>query len=234
VRARDLQGSVRLSPVTDPRPPSPVDRPTTTSVTLLGRLRDPADAEAWREFDARYRELILWFLRRRGLQIADAEDVAQSVIAKLIGGLRTFEYDRDKQGFRAYLYRCARSALADFGSRQKSAGRAVAVHGNALSSPDAEGETFAAFEREWVNHHYRMATRRFRAETDGRGGALLEATIAGTTVREIAAELSMTEAAVYKAQQRLRDRLEELIAQQLRDEDPEYGWRAHHPPDTST
>lgn len=50
--------------------------PATTSLTLLERLRNPDDSVAWREFDTRYRELIVWFVRRRGVEAADAEDCA--------------------------------------------------------------------------------------------------------------------------------------------------------------
>lgn len=196
---------------------------TTTSLTLLSRLRNPADDAAWREFDARYRDLISWFLRRRGLQVADAEDVTQHVIAKLVSGLRTFEYDRARAGFRTYLYRCVRNALSDFSSRQAGAGRAVSMNGQTRDAGgiEAPDDWQAEFEREWVDHHYRQAARRFRAETDQRGAAILDATIAGQPPKVIAESLGMTEPAVYKAQQRLRDRLRELIAEQVADEELE-------------
>jgi RNA polymerase sigma-70 factor (ECF subfamily) len=204
------------------------DGDTTTSLTLLGRLRDPADAEAWREFDARYRGLISWFLRRRGLQLADVEDVTQQVITKLVGGLRSFEYDRERAGFRTYLYRCVRNALSDFRSRQAAAGRAVSMNGETheAGGMEAPDSWRAEFEREWADHHYRLATRRYRVEANERGAAILDATIAGRTAKEIAEELGMTEAAVYKSQQRLRERLKELIAGQVRDEELSHERRA--------
>lgn len=193
----------------------------TTSVTLLGRLRDPADAVAWREFDARYRELIVSFLRRRGLQVADAEDAAQIVVKKLVSAFRTFEYDATKRGFRAYLYRCTQSVMADHFARQAGRGKLVSLNDGELGNNGAaeSEEAFAAFEREWVDHHYRLAARRYRASADERSIAVLEATMANRGVRTIADDLGMTEAAVYKAQQRLRERLSELIAEQLRDEE---------------
>ena len=200
------------------------NQPSATSLTLLDRLRDPADAAAWREFDARYRELIVWFLRRRGLQVADAEDAAQQVIAKLVRGLQSFEYDRSKRGFRAYLYRCTRSVLSDHFSRQAGRMETVSLHsGDVGEHPNAAGgsqdDTFDAFEREWVDHHYRLAVQRYRYAADPRSVAVLEATMAGRGAQAIAAELNMTDAAVHKAQQRLRDRLKELIAEQLHDEE---------------
>lgn len=199
----------------------------TTSVTLLGRLRDSADAQAWREFDRRYRELIVRFLRSRGLQVADCEDTAQTVITKLISGLRSFEYDGAKGGFRAYLFRCTRSGLADFFQRQAGSSSPVVLPSGSENGTDrSEDDAFAEFEREWVSHHYRLATQRYRTSADERGIAMLEAMLAGRSVRMICEELHMTEAAVHKAQQRLRDRLRALIAEQLADEEDRHEPRA--------
>jgi RNA polymerase sigma-70 factor (ECF subfamily) len=192
----------------------------------VGRLKDPADAQAWREFDQRYRDLIVRFLRCRGLQLADAEDCAQAVLAKLVTGLRAFQYDAARGGFRAYLYRCARSALADFFARKGKAS-APATAGDATpvargsGAATEEDPLFAEFERQWVDHHYRIAVARLRETADARTIAMLDATIAGRPARDVAQEMGMTEAAVHKAHQRVRDRLRTLIEEQVRDEEPD-------------
>jgi hypothetical protein len=43
-----------------------------TSATLLGRLRDPRDQEAWGTFARRYRDRIFGWCVRWGLQDEDA------------------------------------------------------------------------------------------------------------------------------------------------------------------
>src|SRR4051794_3741297 len=74
-----------------------------TSITLLERLRDnPADPEAWERFVARYRPRIVGWCSERGLQPADAEDVAQSVLTKLLHTMKLFRYDPSRS-FRAWL-----------------------------------------------------------------------------------------------------------------------------------
>ena len=52
-----------------------------TQHTLIQRLRDPADQEAWQRFESGHRELVVRFAMRRGLQRQDAEDVAQAEFA---------------------------------------------------------------------------------------------------------------------------------------------------------
>ena len=83
-----------------------------TQVTLLGRLRDPADERAWQTFEGRYRELIVRFSIRQGLQFTDAEDTAQAVLASLVRAMRTFEFDPKKGRFRDYLFRAVRNEIA--------------------------------------------------------------------------------------------------------------------------
>ncbi|HKB35845.1 MAG TPA: sigma factor, partial [Gemmataceae bacterium] len=52
-----------------------------TRPSLLVRIRDAADREAWRQFVELYAPLVYRFARRRGLQDADAADLAQDVLS---------------------------------------------------------------------------------------------------------------------------------------------------------
>ena len=55
----------------------------TTRVSLLVRLRDPADGEAWQTFVDVYAPLVYSYCRRKGLQEADASDVTQEVLTQV-------------------------------------------------------------------------------------------------------------------------------------------------------
>src|SRR6516164_639122 len=58
---------------------------STTSVSLLSRIRrDPSQPETWNEFVKRYAPKIYRWCRQWRLQEADAEDVTQNVLAKLV------------------------------------------------------------------------------------------------------------------------------------------------------
>ncbi len=60
-----------------------------TSPTLLLRLRDLSDKDAWNEFLNRYGPKIYGWCRRYHLQEADATDVSQEVLAKLVKAMRS-------------------------------------------------------------------------------------------------------------------------------------------------
>src|SRR5581483_3188670 len=63
-----------------------------TRPSLLMRLRDAGDAGAWATFVDVYTPLVYGYLRRRGLQDADAADVAQEVMTEVARSIRAFEY----------------------------------------------------------------------------------------------------------------------------------------------
>jgi RNA polymerase sigma-70 factor (ECF subfamily) len=85
-----------------------------TSPTLLGRLsRLPTDQAAWSEFNERYGRKIYGWCRHWHLQQADAEEVTQEVLLKLIQKLRSFRYD-PARSFRAWLKTVAHHAWRDF------------------------------------------------------------------------------------------------------------------------
>jgi RNA polymerase sigma-70 factor (ECF subfamily) len=99
------------------------DAQSITSITLLGRLQGATpDEMAWREFVNRYGPKIQGWCRKRQLQEADAEDLTQTVLTKLVSRLRTFRYD-PSQSFRAWLKTVTLHALADFAAQRHRPGQ---------------------------------------------------------------------------------------------------------------
>lgn len=191
----------------------------TTQPSLLSRVRDASNDAAWREFDAKYRELILRYSRARGLQPADAEDVRQITMSNLAKSLRTFEYASDKGRFRNYLGQVVRSAISRHFRRPEI--RARALDSGVLATVEAadSGDADELWEQEWVRHHYRLAMETVRKTYEPRSVEMFDRLLAGGSVDKVAAEFDSTPQAVHKVKQRIRKRLTELIALQVREED---------------
>jgi RNA polymerase sigma factor (sigma-70 family) len=185
-----------------------------TRATLLSRVRNASDVAAWREFEDRYRELLVRFCVSRGVQHADAEDVVQVVMANVSRAMASFQYDPSRGRFRDYLFRCARNAISQVARRPNVRAAALDDHDGSVPSGEA-----AAWEREWVAHHYRLALATVRETFDARSVELFEKNVAGMSVASIAREYEMSEQAVHKVRQRIRARMEELVAQQVAEED---------------
>src|SRR5262245_66540604 len=74
----------------------------TTSVSLLERLREPAQQEAWGRFVDLYTPLIYYRARRVGSSPEEAADLVQDVLTLLVQKLPAFRYDPEKS-FRGWL-----------------------------------------------------------------------------------------------------------------------------------
>jgi RNA polymerase sigma-70 factor (ECF subfamily) len=160
------------------------------------------------------------FCRRRGVPHVDAEDVVQKVMVNLASSLPQFIYDPQRGQFRQYLFRCLQNAIAEWAARpvrrwqplhtvtagSDECGRAVEDHAH-------------VWEQEWVAHHYRLALSTVRQTFEPRSMEVFNRNLAGASVADLAREYGMSEQAIYKLRQRIRDRLEELIAEQVREED---------------
>jgi len=114
---------------------------TATSLTLLDRLQNRDDETAWTEFVAPLRALILNWCRKWGLQPADAEDVAQTVLFRVAARMGTVRYDPTRS-FRAYLKTLTHYAFCDLLAARKKpgagSGDSVVLH--LLTSVEARDE----------------------------------------------------------------------------------------------
>ncbi len=190
-----------------------------TRASLLSRVRDVSDDAAWREFEGKYRELILRYAISRGLQHADADDVRQIVMVNLSKALRGFHYSAERGRFRDYLGQVVRNAISRHLSRPKMAPSALDSNVLAAVSEGGESATDEAWEHEWVNHHYRQAMKAVRESFDVRSVNIFEQLLAGESVVAVAAANGTTTEAVHKSKQRIRDRMKDLIIAQIREED---------------
>jgi RNA polymerase sigma-70 factor (ECF subfamily) len=126
-----------------------------TRVSLIERVSNPGDADAWAEFVAIYEPVMIGYLRAssrcRGLDASDVDDLVQTVFIKLFRTLPRFTLDRRRGRFRTFLYRMTMNAMIDHlraGRRRTTTSEPVEElpDTNAPQEPDSQ----------W-NEHYRRA-----------------------------------------------------------------------------
>src|SRR5687768_11644609 len=94
-----------------------------TRPSLLVRIRNPMDADAWAQFVELYGPVVYHFSRRRGLQDADAADLTQTVFQTIAHDIRRFNYDASRGLFRGWLFRVVRNQFHKLYSQQRLAVR---------------------------------------------------------------------------------------------------------------
>jgi RNA polymerase sigma-70 factor (ECF subfamily) len=190
----------------------------TTHATLLARVAEGVDPEAWSEFHRRYGELIRGFALRRGLQAADCDDIAQEVLLILAKSMGGFKYDPAKGKFRSYLKTLVLRAV--YGKiRQKRGERSLGDMDVEQKGSASESETEEIWEEEWRQYHVRQAMQRLEAEfNESDRMAFSQYAMRGMAAAEVAEALGLSLDQVYQAKSRILKRLSSLIAEQIEDE----------------
>lgn len=87
--------------------------PGSTSPSLLAGLREQ-QPDAWQRMVRLYAPLVYGWCRKRGLQQADAEDVAQEVFRAVLARIGTFRRERPGDTFRGWLWTITWHKLGDY------------------------------------------------------------------------------------------------------------------------
>ncbi|MDI1289118.1 MAG: sigma-70 family RNA polymerase sigma factor [bacterium] len=185
-------------------------------MSLIARLSEEADGVAWAEFWIRYGDLIRGFCIRRGLQAADIDDIAQDVMLSLTKAMPGFQYDPAKGLFRSYLKTVVIHAIGrKFGQKRLPVRLQATETEPVPDGPDDEPH----WEAEWRRYHYRRAMMTLENEFTDRDRDIFHryATL-GQPVAAVAADFSLSEAAIYQIKTRFLRRLTETIRTQVADE----------------
>ena len=185
-----------------------------TRASLIYRIRDGADSDAWAQFVDLYGPLIYRYARRKGLQDSDSADLSQSVLHEVAQSIDRFDYDPSLGRFRNWLFVIARHKL----SRHY---RAAEKH------PEATGDTATLdllretagqdesdeWEEEYRRHLVAWASDQIRSEFNEKTWtAFCRTAIDGEKPADVARDLQMKTGSVYMAKNRILKKLREIIA----------------------
>lgn len=195
----------------------PVTRPS-----LLVRLRNSRDEEAWSEFSAVYEPVIYRMAQRRAMQDADAREIVQEVLMSVATAIDRFDVDA-VGSFRGWLSQITRNATIDrlrkLTSRHETIDASGVVRkldetaGNEHSIGDA---ILSEFEQDRRKQLFRWAASRVRQRTgEVNWMAFWKTSVDGRSVAEVALELKISEGAVYVARCRILKRIREIVHDRL-------------------
>ncbi len=193
-----------------------------TTTALLNNLHDADNDAAWREFDDRYRPILLGFSRRLGLSDADAVDVAQETTIQFIKEYREGKYDRGRGRLRSWLLAIARFRVA--GIYRKRATNRISRGESAMVDLPRDDELEAAWDTERRMTILRKALEQLQANTriaDKTVRAFEMVALQQLPPSHVAQELGINENDVYLAKSRVASKLREIVAglESIYDED---------------
>lgn len=192
------------------------DSPATRQ-SLLVRLRDPRDGQAWVEFVAIYTPLIDRLARANGLQSADAADLAQEVFRAVAGAIDRYDPDPARGSFRGWLFRIARNLMINLIAARRVRPQATGdsdVQELLERVPAPDGAETAFFDLEYRRGLFVWAADQVRGEfRQSTWQAFWLTAVEGQAASAAAATIGISIGAVYIARSRVMARLKTIIEQ---------------------
>ncbi|MEL6105535.1 MAG: sigma-70 family RNA polymerase sigma factor [Planctomycetota bacterium] len=179
-----------------------------TRPSILLRVQDSNDHEAWTVFESIYRPAMVRAAKLRGLQPADAEDVAQTILARLSQHPPQFASEAGDAKFRTWLARVTENAVIDKFRKQQ---RDAALISRSLESPD-ESSFQTCLQLEYQREVFQWAARIIRGEfSEDAWNSFWRTTIERDSVEQVARELERTPGSIYSSRARIMRRLREQV-----------------------
>lgn len=189
--------------------------PPLTRVSLLTRLKDGADTDAWVEFVRLYGPVVYGFARKRGLQDADAADLMQEVLRSVARNAVKLEYDPTRGTFRGWLYTVTRNKIYNFLTAQKNRPRSTGEEGSRErldSLPSRESDRPDDWELEYQRRLSAKAMDAVKGEFQpNTWSAFWGTAVEGRPAQDVGTELKMSPGAVYVAKSRVLARLRDEV-----------------------
>jgi RNA polymerase sigma-70 factor (ECF subfamily) len=185
-----------------------------TQPSLLVRLQDPRDQDAWRQFVRIYAPVVYGYARQRGLQDADAADLTQEVLQAVTTAAGRLDYDPRRGSFRGWLFTVAHHKLYDFLARRRRECRGSGDSNGQLllEQLPAREEDAAAWDEEYARRLFAWAADQVRGSFhETTWNAFWRTAVEGQSGKEVAEALGMTVAAVYLAKSRVMARLKKCL-----------------------
>jgi len=188
-----------------------------TRITLLARLRQEGDAQAWTTFVDLYTPLVFRYCRNRNLQDADARDVAQQVLAAVHRFIGKFEYDREKGRFRNWLGAVTAHEISRYQRKERRPGKGAGEGWGDDLAKLASASVDPCWVEEFNAYIFQLALERIRQEFDAEVWQAFDLTWLQDVQPRVAANtLGKPPAWIYKARykviERLRKELEYLTS----------------------
>ncbi len=184
-----------------------------TRVSLLLRVADSGDAEAWEQFVELYRPVIWNLARTRGLQPADADDLVQTVLWSVAGAVERFDPNDRRATFRTWLKTIARRAIVNALTRRPADVGAGGTDANLClqNLPDDDPAT-RRVEQQYRREIFQSAARRIQPEfTESTWIAFWQTVVEGQSIDAVAEANRRSRGSIYTARTRVLNRLKAVV-----------------------
>ena len=187
-----------------------------TRDSLLVQIRDPRDHVAWEEFSRVYRPVVYRLARSRGIQDADAQDLAQRVLMSVASAIGSWRRNGEGTKFRHWLRRVARNETFKFLTRRPQdlgyggSSAMNILNASAENCPSLDEEIELEYRRQLIRRAAEIVRERVDETT---WLAFSRTMVDGLSISDVAKELKCNEGTVYTARSRMVRRIRAAVCE---------------------
>jgi len=184
-----------------------------TRASLILKIQDPNDQQAWDEFVRLYQPVVFRVARSKGLQEADAMEVVQTVFVSIAASIDRWTQEDPEVKFRHWLLRVAKNATLNALTRrpadQGGAGAEILAE---IEARDRQSESL--IELEYRRELFIRAAEIVRGDFATETWKAFELTaIEGLSNESAARELGKSIGTIYAARSRIIKRLGDTVVE---------------------
>jgi RNA polymerase sigma factor (sigma-70 family) len=147
----------------------------------------------------------------------------QEVLRSVTGAIGRLDYDKQRGGFRAWLFTITRNKLSTFASRRRSQTQASGDSGQhelLAAHPDSSFSLDEDWEREFQRQLAAQAMQIIQAEFEGKTWqAFWQTAVDGLSAAEVSRQIGLSPGAIYVAKSRVLARLKAEVERLMAEAD---------------
>lgn len=189
-----------------------------TRYTLIKRLQDQHDKDAWATFNETYEGYIYSVLTRIGATHDEAIDLRQDILLKLWTKLPEFEYEPKKGKFRSWL--CLMIQNTTYTYFSSTGAERERIHKYFLEHPPSTSDSdplLKLMNQEWKSYLTKQALANIEKHSSSQSISIFKRMLNGESAALLAKEFNLKENSIQRIKNRTRDKLMLEVAR-LREE----------------
>ena len=178
------------------------------------RLRNADDVAAWAQFTELYGPVVFRVARRRGLQIADAENLVQEVLLAVAQSVFKWIEREDRGRFRSWLLRIANNEAVNMLTLRatRSLGQDGLEGQRLLDGIAVRNEISSLIDLEYEHAVFHLAAKHVQASVaNDTWLAFVLTEVEGESVQRVAQKLGVREGNVYVSRSRVMARIKQFV-----------------------
>ncbi len=188
-----------------------------TRHSLILRLRNRSDADAWNQFVELYEPLVYRLMIKCGLQPTDAGDQTQEVMTSVAKAINRWNPDENRGKFRTWLYRISKNTLADYWKKLQRIPQAGLDSEFIRRAEDEQLDD--QFDQAYRERVFVLAANKIKAKVSPKTwDAFWLSSMDQMPIGAIAEKLDLTPGNIYVAKSRVMKQLQDAVQMFLRTE----------------